>query len=604
MTVPGRQLVWQTAVGPLLDAEAEWARRGSEAACLGRRSLRPDDGHRLGEPHARLARVRGRRRERAPVTVIVPVYNALEETRRCIASVFRHADATGESTVELLVIDDASPDPADRPRFLDGLRSPTGSDRAHRAPQQGEPRLRRDVQPGHAARSQGDVVILNSDTVVTAGWLDRLHEAAQRPDVATVTPLTNFGSICTRAAAGRSTPSSSTASDRGSTSAPTSSRGRSVHRLPEVITGVGFCMYMHARRARRASACSTRRRSARATARRSTSACGRRRSGSATSSRTPRSCSTRAAGRSASGRQEGLRRGRQLLHARYRFFRADERGRASRRPAAVSFAALELGLDERRDEPTPRAARAAQPPGRARRHREALLAPDATRWAASSTSRSCSRSSDGFLLHDAMWTSGRGEPLRAGVPAARRPRPGHDRSTSRAPPRRWRPRSTCSTSTRCTSRTSSTTRSRRSPCWPTSTARCRARSATCTSPAPTTGCSTATSAPAASPRTSRSARAACPRPAASTVDHLERVPSTVAERLDTVDHWVFASQSAADYFLRVYDVDRSRIEIIEHGAIIEHDRRASASSTSSLIFDEPLRSRSSASGGRRRGSRR
>ena len=43
----------------------------------------------------------------------------------------------------------------------------------------------------------GDVVVLNADTVVTEGWLDRLAAAASADDVATVTPLTNSGSICT-----------------------------------------------------------------------------------------------------------------------------------------------------------------------------------------------------------------------------------------------------------------------------------------------------------------------------------------------------------------------------------------------------------------------
>jgi glycosyltransferase involved in cell wall biosynthesis len=54
---------------------------------------------------------------------------------------------------------------------------------------------------------------------------------------------------------------------------------------------------------------------------------------------------------------------------------------------------------------------------------------------------------------------------------------------------------------------------------------------------------------------------------------LERFRETVAARLDTVDHWVFASQSAVDYFLRVYDVEPTRVHVIEHGAIIDERNR-------------------------------
>jgi glycosyltransferase involved in cell wall biosynthesis len=43
-----------------------------------------------------------------PVSVVIPVYNAARELDRCLASV--HATVPGDT--EVLVIDDASPDPA------------------------------------------------------------------------------------------------------------------------------------------------------------------------------------------------------------------------------------------------------------------------------------------------------------------------------------------------------------------------------------------------------------------------------------------------------------------------------------------------------------
>jgi glycosyltransferase involved in cell wall biosynthesis len=70
--------------------------------------------------------------------------------------------------------------------------------------------------------------------------------------------------------------------------------------------------------------------------------------------------------------------------------------------------------------------------------------------------------------------------------------------------------------------------------------------------------------------------------------YLERFRATVTDRLDVVDSWVFATQSAADYLLRVYDLDPERVELIEHGAIIKIER-AGQQSDEARILDEPLR---------------
>ena len=73
------------------------------------------------------------------------------------------------------------------------------------------------------------------------------------------------------------------------------------------------------------------------------------------------------------------------------------------------------------------------------------------------------------------------------------------------------------------------------------------------------------------------------------VEYLEKFRRTVADRLDTVDHWVFASQSAADFFLRVYELDASPDS--HHRARRDHRPRPrdSRASTRRCIFDEPLR---------------
>ena len=124
-----------------------------------------------------------------PCTIIVPVYNSFAEALACLQSVLRstHGD------VRLLVVDDASAEGC----FRDVLP----------AEMLQRPRLevRRNAQNlgfvktcNWAMREAGDddVVLLNSDTEVTPGWLDRLRAAAYSdPRVGTVTPLTNNGEI-------------------------------------------------------------------------------------------------------------------------------------------------------------------------------------------------------------------------------------------------------------------------------------------------------------------------------------------------------------------------------------------------------------------------
>ena len=61
----------------------------------------------------------------------------------------------------------------------------------------------------------------------------------------------------------------------------------------------------------------------------------------------------------------------------------------------------------------------------------------------------------------------------------------------------------------------------------------------------------------------------------------------VAAGVARIDHWVLPSRSAADYLLRAYDVDPDRLEIIEHGSTIDPGRGRWLDE--GLVLDEPLR---------------
>ena len=125
-----------------------------------------------------------------PITIIIPVYNAFDVTLDCIQSVLR----TIPRSVRVCVIDDASPSGE--------LRSALPADVLSH-PQLSVLRNEKNLgfvgtcNRGMILESTGDVILLNSDTLVTKGWVQKLYRAAySRSRVGTVTPLTNNGTIC------------------------------------------------------------------------------------------------------------------------------------------------------------------------------------------------------------------------------------------------------------------------------------------------------------------------------------------------------------------------------------------------------------------------
>src|SRR6185436_7120074 len=219
----------------------------SRPAC--RRARRARGRPRDGDAAARLGELRSagrfdgrddRRVTTLPITVIVPVYAGLDYTARCLESVVDHAAGT-RVPFELLVIDDASPEPALRD-FVDRFAErdlPVRVTVLHNEENLG---FVRTVNRG-LREAPADVVILNSDTAVTDGWLDRLADAAAEPDVATVTPLTSHGSICTLPDALIEAFALEGADPRIDECA-SFIRDHSLAMRPDVISGVGFCMYV------------------------------------------------------------------------------------------------------------------------------------------------------------------------------------------------------------------------------------------------------------------------------------------------------------------------------------------------------------------------
>lgn len=125
-----------------------------------------------------------------PVTICIPVYNAYEKVKTCLHSVLKNTDL---SRAHLLVIDDASTDPRILP-YLQNLSRRFGFELRTHKYNRG---FVATVNEAMASR-RGHLVILNSDTEVPPGWLERLlAPILAAPDkVASVTPFSNRATIC------------------------------------------------------------------------------------------------------------------------------------------------------------------------------------------------------------------------------------------------------------------------------------------------------------------------------------------------------------------------------------------------------------------------
>ena len=125
-----------------------------------------------------------------PVDIIIPVYKGVEETVNCINSVY-NVDCQQEFKV--IVINDCSPEPelTDKLRILSSELSFTLIENEVNLGFVGT------VNRGMKLSSKNDVLLLNSDTIVTNNWLSKITRAAySNSTIGTVTPFSNNATIC------------------------------------------------------------------------------------------------------------------------------------------------------------------------------------------------------------------------------------------------------------------------------------------------------------------------------------------------------------------------------------------------------------------------
>jgi GT2 family glycosyltransferase/glycosyltransferase involved in cell wall biosynthesis len=169
------------------------------------------------------------------VDVILPVYRGLSETRKCIESVMK---AHCAANMRVIVIDDASPEPAVS-SYLDSLPQTPAFKVMRNEVNLG---FVKTVNRGMRLEPANDIVLLNSDTEVADGWLDRLVlQAYSQPKIASVTPFSNNATICSYPTIyGTRVLPHGESLEAVNQAFYAANAGRSV----ELPTGVGFCMYI------------------------------------------------------------------------------------------------------------------------------------------------------------------------------------------------------------------------------------------------------------------------------------------------------------------------------------------------------------------------
>lgn len=168
--------------------------------------------------------------------VVIPVHNALDCLATCFESVRRHSPAA----TRVLVVDDASTDPGVA-TMLDQWSAQAPAAWTF----QRQDRNLGFVETVNRAivALDGDVVVLNSDTRVTPGWLERLARClASDHRIATATPWTNNGEIASIPEFCTQNPVPPDPDAVARVLAESGPPG-----YPELPTAVGFCMALSRR---------------------------------------------------------------------------------------------------------------------------------------------------------------------------------------------------------------------------------------------------------------------------------------------------------------------------------------------------------------------
>lgn len=167
------------------------------------------------------------------IDIVIPVYNGYEDIQLCMDSVRKYTDLERN---RVILINDCSPDGRIRP-YLDGQA------------EKNVVVIHNEKNCGFSANvnigmtySDRDVILLNADTIVTKGWVEKIQSCAylSRRN-ATVTPLSNSATLCSVPVMCQDNPVPNhvTIDEYAAII-----ERCSLHRYPRITVAVGFCMYI------------------------------------------------------------------------------------------------------------------------------------------------------------------------------------------------------------------------------------------------------------------------------------------------------------------------------------------------------------------------
>ena len=168
------------------------------------------------------------------IDVIIPIYNAFEDVARCIDSVRRHSP----TDCRIVLIDDCSPD--ERIAALFAALEVEADTRIVLLKNTSNMGFVGTVNRGMSL-SRHDVVLLNSDTIVTAHWLEKLQRCANSDRlIGTITPFSNNAEICSFPVFCQNNSLDGVDIDALNRAIEEAA----IPAYPDIPTAVGFCMYI------------------------------------------------------------------------------------------------------------------------------------------------------------------------------------------------------------------------------------------------------------------------------------------------------------------------------------------------------------------------
>jgi len=166
--------------------------------------------------------------------VFVPIHNAYDDLLKCLYSLFSCQDI-----YRVILLDDFSTDT----KVKDLLQTLKLHEREGFRIETNPKNLGYVKTANKGMRmANNDVILLNTDTVVTVGWARKMRACAYSDDrIATVTPFTNNGRMCSvpEFLENNKIPEGFTVGSFAECVENASS-----NRYPELVTAVGFCMYI------------------------------------------------------------------------------------------------------------------------------------------------------------------------------------------------------------------------------------------------------------------------------------------------------------------------------------------------------------------------